>query len=210
MADLGRGPAIDKGARFLDRARGSALDGRVDLAPSWVWLALGALAAFALLRSARLAWRDLARRYRLRRRARRAAIGERDAEPLLERAGYRVLGRQMRAELAYAVDGRPERVEVRADYLVERDGRAFVAEVKTGAEAPRIRSRATRRQLLEYAHAFEVAGVLLVDPERGLVQRVTLPSARASVPRVARDFALLVLGAAIGAAVALASRLGAT
>ncbi|MCZ7678051.1 MAG: hypothetical protein M5U28_04430 [Sandaracinaceae bacterium] len=89
---------------------------------------------------------------------------------------------------------------MRADLLVERGGLAWIAEVKTGAEAPSITTRATRRQLLEYAHAFDVAGVLLVDPERGRVHRVTLPGPRrARGP--ARELAILALGAAAGAVI---------
>lgn len=161
---------------------------------------MGLLAALALVQTARVAWRDAAARLRLRARARRAAAGERAAEPLLERLGYRVRARQVRAELAYAIDGEPRVVEVRADLLVERGGLAWIAEVKTGAEAPRITTRATRRQLLEYAHAFDVAGVLLVDPERGRVHRVTLPGPRrARGP--ARELAILALGLVAGAAI---------
>lgn len=179
----------------------------MDAAPPWVWPALAVLAALAILQSARLWWRDVSMRLRLGARMRRAAAGERDAEPLLERAGYTVQGRQVRAELAYAIDGQPRIVEVRADYLVERDGLSWIAEVKTGAEAPRITTRATRRQLLEYAHAFDVAGVLLVDPERGRVHRVSLPRARVVVPaRPLRDLAILAIGLAAGAALAIALR----
>ncbi len=167
-----------------------------------LWAAL-ALALLGLL--AGLWARGVLARLRLRVRMRRAAAGEREAEPLLERAGYRVRGRQVRAELEYAVDGEPRRVEVRADYVVEKGGLAWIAEVKTGREAPRLTTRATRRQLLEYAHAFDVAGVLLVDPERGRVHRVSVPE-RARPGRPLRDAAVLALGALLGATIVLALR----
>lgn len=164
--------------------------------------ALVALLAALLAHAGRIAWRDASRRWRLRARMRRAAIGERDAEPLLERAGYKVRDRQVRASLEYRLDGDACVVEVQADYLVERDGRAWVAEVKTGRAAPRLSTRATRRQLLEYAHAFEAAGVLLVDADRGTVHRVTLPSSR-PLPSLSRDLAMVAIGIAIGALAAL-------
>lgn len=54
-------------------------------------------------------------------------------------------------------------IELRADLLVRQGARRFVADVKTGAEAPKITTAATRRQLLEYRVAYAVDGVLLVD-----------------------------------------------
>src|SRR5688572_6934554 len=110
------------------------------------WL-LGAAAAatlFAIVQSARLAWRSYAPRVRFRARMARAARGERDAETLLERHGYTVVDRQACASLDYIVDGARRAIDVRADYIVERGGRTFVAEVKTGREATAIASAATR------------------------------------------------------------------
>lgn len=178
----------------------------MELSRPWVWAALGVLGAGLLVQSARLWWRGASSRWRLRVRAQRAARGERDAARLLARAGYRVCGAQVRAELEYRLDGAPRVVEVQADYLVERNGERFVAEVKTGREAPHLSNRATRRQLLEYAHAFDATGVLLVDAERGRVHRVTLPARRGAASRaISRDLAFLLIGAAIGALGALAA-----
>jgi len=135
-----------------------------------------ALGALALIQTARLTWRSTARRWSLARMRARARRGERDAERLLARAGYRVTQRQARARATYRVDGDPREVEVVADLLVTRRGRTYVAEVKTGARAPDPTHRATRRQLLEYGHAFDADGVLLVDVEAGRVSRVVLPT----------------------------------
>ncbi len=169
--------------------------------PSWAWVALAALLALALIQTARLAWRDLRQKHVVRARMRRAAAGERAAGPLLERGGYRIEGRQVSRTLEYQLDGEACVVEVRADYLVEREGERFVAEVKTGKEAPRLAHRPTRRQLLEYAHAFDTRGVLLVDAEAGRVHRVAVPG-RGEAPRsrVGRDLALVLLGLVLGAA----------
>ena len=168
-----------------------------------MWLA-AVLGALALVQSARLYFRDASTRWRMRARARRAAAGERAAEPLLRREGYRILERQARASLEYALDGAPVAVEVRADLLVERGGRRWVAEVKTGERAPRLSTRATRRQLLEYGHAFDAAGVLLVDPEAGKVSHVALPHRGSPTPRHGRELGIFALGLALGGLVAAA------
>jgi Holliday junction resolvase-like predicted endonuclease len=110
--------------------------------------------------------------HRARVRAARAGAGEDRAAQLLAGAGYRVLARQVRCAWTPLVDGEPCVLELRADYLVEKDGEHLVAEVKTGDEAPSIETAATRRQLLEYHVAFAVDGVLLVCPERDAIHRV--------------------------------------
>lgn len=133
-------------------------------------------AVLALWLAARLRrWRGS---WRAKRRAARAGAGEDAAARLLAEAGFTVVERQARVEWAPLLDGEPQHMELRADYLVEADGELLVAEVKTGEEAPSLGTAATRRQLLEYHVAFGVDGVLLVSPERGTIQRVVFPRPR--------------------------------
>ena len=135
----------------------------------------GALVALVLARWSR-AWRGS---WRAKRRASRAGGGEADAAVMLRRAGFKIVARQARTWWTPMVDGEPVETELRADYLVEADGELFVAEVKTGDEAPQLSTAATRRQLLEYQVAFQLAfgagGVLLVCPELGAIHRVQFP-----------------------------------
>ncbi len=127
---------------------------------TWTLLALVALLLLSLW-----GWWRAATRVGRANRARGliARAGEAAAEPLLERAGYTVRERQVTAWWSLRVNGEPVEVWCRADLIVERRGRRFVAEVKTGERAPDPTRAATRRQLLEYHHAFEADGVLLVD-----------------------------------------------
>src|SRR5436190_4771114 len=97
---------------------------------------------------------------------------------MLQRAGFRIVARQARTWWSPLLDGEPQEIELRADYLVEAGGQLLVAEVKTGEAAPQLATAATRRQLLEYLVAFEAAGVLLVCPERGVIHRVVFPGVR--------------------------------
>ena len=134
-------------------------------------LIVGAVVALLVARSLRR-WRGSRR---AQRRAIRAGDGEDAAAGLLRRAGYTIVARQARTWWTPLVDGEPCETELRADYLVEGGGELLVAEVKTGEEAPRIETAATRRQLLEYQLAFDVDGVLLVCPELGRIHRVEFP-----------------------------------
>lgn len=101
---------------------------------------------------------------------------ERDAEILLGHQAYRVLERQVSRRWEMLVDGEAREVMSRADLVVEdARGRLWVAEVKSGERAPNPTLPATRRQLMEYLHAFDVAGVLLVDMEARQIHRVAFP-----------------------------------
>jgi len=129
-----------------------------------------------------LAWRRWLRRGRMKLRMDRGRRGEERAAAWLEEQGYAILGAQVEARHEVRVDDRAVHVTLRVDYLVERAGARFVAEVKTGVLAPKVETRATRRQLLEYRVAFDVDGVLLVDGETGRVHAITFPSLRAIEP----------------------------
>ncbi len=145
---------------------------------AWAALAIVALAAaLVALVLARLV-RSWLGSWRARRRAARAGAGEHDGAALLRRAGFRIVATQPRTWWAPLIDGEPHETELRADYLVEARGELLVAEVKTGDQAPRLATAATRRQLLEYHVAFAVDGVLLVCPERGSIHRIEFPLAK--------------------------------
>lgn len=146
---------------------------------------------------------------RARRRNRRARRGEQRAEGLVEKYGYTVEDRQVPATWTIEVDGQEREIELRADLVVSRRGRHYVAEVKTGRLAPRISTAATRRQLLEYRLAYDathdVDGVLLVDVEAGRVIPVEfpLPRVRAPIP-ILLWIAIFATGAGAGLCAAFA------
>jgi hypothetical protein len=141
-----------------------------------VWSAIAAALTTALvLLWARVWWRNTRGRFLARTRSRRARDGEKASESLLEDLGYEIVARQARGSIAVAVDGVELEIGLRADLIATRNGLRYVAEAKTGTFAPRIETPATRRQLLEYRIAFDVDGVLLVDPEAGRVREVVFP-----------------------------------
>lgn len=116
--------------------------------------------------------REDERRIAAHARSVRACDGERLAFDLLERAGYMVLERQVAGSWTVHADGEPVTFGLRADYVVARAGRHYIAEVKTGRLAPRLSHGPTRRQLLEYSAAFDVHGVILVDADAQTITHV--------------------------------------
>lgn len=149
--------------------------------PTWAW----AVAAVTLVVvGARAAlWAARVVRARAPARSRRmGAAGAARAAAVLERAGCRIVACEVVREGVVEVDGRPEPFVVRADFVVERRGRLWVAEAKGGPGSTSVHDRATRRQLLEYAHVFGVEGVLLVDGRRGTIHLVRFPRATGAPP----------------------------
>jgi hypothetical protein len=112
------------------------------------------------------------RRRRTRARATGGTRGERRGERLLTEAGYQIMERQPRRSAAVRCGRERVSYEVRADVLVARGGRVYVAEIKSGALVADVRHGPTRRQLLEYELAFAVDGVLLVDALRDEVHEI--------------------------------------
>ena len=113
-----------------------------------------------------------------RRRNRMALDGEERAEKLLKKKGYRIVDRQVVGSWWMWVDDEEIDIQVRADFLVKRKRRLYVAEVKTGQLVTDPAFPATRRQLLEYRMVFDVDGVLLVDAEGRQIHQVDFPCDR--------------------------------
>jgi hypothetical protein len=135
-------------------------------------LAVAVALCVALVGSVAARWRATRRGRAANRSGQRA---EAAAERLLVQAGFRIEQRQVTGHWALFVDGEPVQVRCRADLLVRRRRRRYVAEVKSGAVGSRATSPATRRQLLEYRTVFAVHGVLLVDMARGRIHEVCFP-----------------------------------
>lgn len=142
---------------------------------------IGWLAALGLVF---LGW-WLARRWdawRGNRRRERGLAGEQQAEVLLRRWGFRILERQAERVVRMEVEGEEWECPVRADFLVERDGRSWVVEVKTGQRAPDPSNGSTRRQLLEYCLVFGSDRLLLLDMESQTLRTIVFPSLRRLIP----------------------------
>lgn len=131
------------------------------------WVLLGGLCALLLMlySGMRLTrwWRSGEGERVLKRRQRRAFQAEEDAAGVLRAHGYQILDEQVEHHWTIDVNGEPFAVDLRADYMVKRGGKRYIAEVKSGMSAPSLTTAATRRQLLEYRVAYDVEGILLVD-----------------------------------------------
>ena len=127
------------------------------------------------------AWRRMRERKRARDYNQRGQRAERDAMRRLEIEGYTIVSRQLRTSYAVELDGETHEVPLVVDFVVQRRGERFAAEVKTGASAIGLEHAETRRQLLEYQLALGLSRVLLVDPEQKRISTVAFPIPRSEV-----------------------------
>ncbi len=197
-------PMVDNGTvdreQYHTRNQPNAMDASNIAWETW-WpgaIAVGVVVGWLIFRVTRGIWDSAQWTASRFFRQRRAVLGEKRAEKLLIRSGYRILSRQAEHTWNIYVDGRATPINLRADLLVSRGSKTYVAEVKTGRVAPLIRTAPTRRQLIEYRLAYDVDGVLLVDMERDAIRYVDfgIPSRRQSLWG---QLWALVMGALLGA-----------
>lgn len=88
--------------------------------------------------------------------------GEISAVELLKENGYQIITVQPKTRSYIWIDGNMSSTEIRGDYLVSKNGKRYICEVKTGKVAGNPVYKHTRRQLLEYNLYFELP-VIFVD-----------------------------------------------
>lgn len=141
----------------------------------------------------------LLKKYRsiiIRQRLRKARKGEIAAIKFLEDRGYTVTGMQERKTVVTWVDHTPHYNNLKVDFIAKRKGKVYIAEVKTGQNAPNPTLAETRRQLLEYSLAYQPDGILLVDMERKTLREIAFSIYGENKKRA--YFYLLLLAAGIG------------
>jgi len=115
-----------------------------------------------------------------------AKYSEEEAEKLLVRQGFTILEKQKRTPLIIWVDGKSHLSYVLADFLVQKNKKTYVVEVKTGQAADPTEP-ATRRQLLEYEYVYQPDGLLLMDMNLGELHEVDF-----ELPREGRENFLVI------------------
>jgi hypothetical protein len=115
----------------------------------------------------RKAWKNFLF-YLIKRKGRK---GEGIAVKLLNKEGYEVLDEQVSFPGFLFENNKKVEYFVKPDFLVEKDGEKYIAEVKTGASAL-IQNRNTRRQILEYSYLNQNKTVLLIDIESKKIKKI--------------------------------------
>jgi len=103
--------------------------------------------------------------YKHNKRIKRGYKGEQEAERFLQKNGFSIISKQEEHSYTIYENQNPVAIKLVTDYVAEKDGMVYIVEVKTGSSAPSINNSSTRRQILEYYHALQCDGVILLDME---------------------------------------------
>ncbi len=103
---------------------------------------------------------------------RRGRAGEVTSISILKRHGYKIIDQQIKLEGHIFIDETISKFDLRPDFLVEKNGNRYIAEIKTG-EVANPKNRNTRRQLHEYSYYGGYDVILLVDPDTMSITRIS-------------------------------------
>jgi hypothetical protein len=130
----------------------------------FLWVVIGAMTVAVFLR--------YLKRWKIKKRIFKAKKSELKAVELLKKNGFEIIDLQKESYYILSIDDKPYKAAVKADMIVKKGNKTYVAEVKSGESSPSPRFIATRRQLLEYYLVYRPSGLLLVDMEREKIRKV--------------------------------------
>ena len=102
---------------------------------------------------------------------RKGKKAEQKAIKLLKKNGYKIESFQTTAQGKLLQDDETLTFLIRADLIVSKDKKKFIAEVKSG-KAASIEEINTRRQLLEYSKVFNNNNLILIDTEKNKIKKI--------------------------------------
>jgi Holliday junction resolvase-like predicted endonuclease len=121
---------------------------------------------------ARYKFGEYRKRRKQRKRFERGRHQEIKAKDYLIKKGYAIVSSQKSYTHTFEVDGENVKAELIPDYVVKKNGKIYLVEVKTGKSAINIQNRNTRRQILEYDFVIDSDGIFLLDMENLEMKRV--------------------------------------
>jgi hypothetical protein len=108
----------------------------------------------------------------LKKRFDRGTLLESQARKFLESKNYRIVEEQKIYYHKYLVNGIPHESKLILDYIVKKEDKTYIVEVKSGKSAIHLKDKNTRRQILEYDFVIENDGVFILDMENKNMQLV--------------------------------------
>ncbi len=99
-------------------------------------------------------------------------FSERDAESILRKAGYRILGKSLKETIVTNIDGKDHLGYLEADYTVGKARKTYVVIVRIGEEISDANEPSLRQKLLEYKRVFSPDGILVLNLNAGELHEV--------------------------------------
>ncbi len=132
---------------------------------------LGFLSFFLIGMLVSIFIRNLYKNMQTKNRFKMGEKGEIKAANLLKSHGYQIIRTQPEGKAYMWIDGKMKTLKIRADYLISKNGKSYICEVKTGKIAGDATYKYTRRQMLEYYLYFQMP-VVFVDMRNQNISRI--------------------------------------
>ncbi len=158
-----------------------------------IQIALGLLILLLLVKLLPLYFKKIKRTHKLKRGVRK----EKDAYKVLKNLGYKIIGNNIKHTYDLLANDETVVVSLEIDYLVQKRGKTYIVEVKTGESATQITNSSTRRQILEYSLFIKNDGVFLLDMENKTMQEIVYPITYKNKPKPSPILAFTLLGGAV-------------
>jgi ABC-type antimicrobial peptide transport system permease subunit len=100
-------------------------------------------------------------------------FSEKDAEALLRKAGYQILGKRQRETVITRINGKERFGYLEVDYTVRKDKRKYAVLVHAGEGSPDPNEPNLRRRLLECDRVFHPHALLVLDLGKGEIHEVS-------------------------------------
>lgn len=126
----------------------------------------------------------------------RGLMLEDKARGFLKNKGYTIVGEQKACYHRYKVNNKSFESKIILDYVVEKKGKKYIVEVKSGKSAISVGDKNSRRQLLEYDFVVQNDGIFLLDMENRVMNLVEFHSKEDS--QKLNFYKLLIIIAVLG------------
>ena len=115
-----------------------------------------------------------------RKRLKRGIEKEKEAYRVLEKLGFKVIGQNVKYNYNVLENHIETKIGLEIDYLVRKNKKTYIVEVKTGSSATRINNSNTRRQILEYSLFVPNDGIYLLDMDNEQLFEIGFPHANSN------------------------------
>jgi hypothetical protein len=114
-------------------------------------------------------------RLKIKKKIKRGIKLEHDAQTFLIQQGYSIQAYHLPISYTLNLDNKPITIGLELDYIISKNGKTYVAEVKSGEHTATVYYAQTRRQILEYAIATKYDGYLLIDMHHKKIHKIQFP-----------------------------------
>ena len=113
---------------------------------------------------------------KIKKQLKRGIKKEELARKFLIKNNYKIISHNQNFSYYLKQDNTKIKITIETDYIVYKKKKKYIVEVKSGNESPRITSRNTRRQILEYYSFIENDGILLLNMENETISEIIFPN----------------------------------